>query len=357
MNSDHRNTIERRLLGVAKRGIKDHYDEKTALFNRIRTGEGFSRESSKLLLLHSLISLIGIGRHNAPAGIDFKRSLDRVVECSKAGSWEIRVGALLIWLLAQQKDPRTLDTAALIRKSRVRRAGTMETAWLVTGLSLAYDFTGRAAAGRALRFALDVLYTRFVNESGLFLHRHRDAASWDYRYHIGNFADQIYAVYALTHAAGVLKEEKSLRMAERCAQKLITLQGNMGQWWWHYNAPRGTVLQKYPVYSVHQDAMAPFALEALSRATGSDYTVAAQKGMEWIAGNNELREQMVAPSGNFVKRGIERIKPMKYLCRLFVLPTYFNSDAAPPGSFDHPSLLRVMDWEYSYHLGWLLYAH
>ena len=33
-----------------------------------------------------------------------------------------------------------------------------------------------------------------------------------------------------------------------------------GQWWWHYDVRDGSVVERYPVYSVHQHAMAPMAL-------------------------------------------------------------------------------------------------
>ena len=46
-------------------------------------------------------------------------------------------------------------------------------------------------------------------------------------------------------------------------------------------ARTGTVLEEYPVYAIHQDAMAPMALFALSRAGGPQHELTVTRGMEW----------------------------------------------------------------------------
>lgn len=74
-------------------------------------------------------------------------------------------------------------------------------------------------------------------------------------------------------------------------------------------------------------------------------------------GNNELNEEMIDSRGHYVKRGIERKKSLKYLCNLALLPTYFNLDIPMGERFDLPCHLRVMEWEHSYHLGWILYTY
>ena len=62
-----------------------------------------------------------------------------------------------------------------------------------------------------------------------------------------------------------------------------------GGWPWLFDAERGTVVERYEVYSVHQDAMAPMGLFELSEATGDPrYRDAAVRGLAWIHGDNEL---------------------------------------------------------------------
>jgi hypothetical protein len=73
------------------------------------------------------------------------------------------------------------------------------------------------------------------------------------------------------------------------------MQGPLGQWWWHYNIETGQISEEYPVFSVHQEAMAPMALLAYDRATGQNHREAIDRGLAWIAGNNELRKDLIDP--------------------------------------------------------------
>ena len=52
----------------------------------------------------------------------------------------------------------------------------------------------------------------------------------------------------------------------------------------------------YPVYSVHQHAMAPMALLDLRAAGGTDYMPAIAKGLQWLDSHPEKSEDMVSPS-------------------------------------------------------------
>lgn len=357
MNEKKPEDLVNRLKAVAARGLCRHFDEKTDLFDRILADGSTRRENPDLLLVHSLISLLGISRHKEKVAIDFGSSLERALETVIRAPWEIRCRSLMLWLLAKERDTRVFEILAGMKKRQILTAGTMETAWLVTGLAYAYEITKSKSILPELHFALKVLHGRFVADSGLFLHRKRENAPWDYRYHIGNFADQIYPIYALSLCYRIIGDLRSVKMAERCAARLIFLQGGMGQWWWHYNAPKGAVIQKYPVFSVHQDSMAPFSLTALSRISGTDYTAPAEKGLSWITGNNELKEEMINPGGQYVKRGIERKKKLRYLCNISLLPTFFNLNSKIRERFDTPRHLMVMDWEHSYHLGWILYTY
>ena len=70
-------------------------------------------------------------------------------------------------------------------------------------------------------------------------------------------------------------------MAIETADALCRLQGPAGQWWWIYDVERGTPAIRYPVYSIHQDAMGPMALLAVSLASEHkrDYTDAIWKSL------------------------------------------------------------------------------
>ncbi len=100
-----------------------------------------------------------------------------------------------------------------------------------------------------------------------FPHRIGGTQNW-YRAHVGSFADQIYPVQALARLHASADDPAALGAAEKVARLICRAQGRDGQWWWHYDARTGRVVERYPVYSVHQHAMAPMALLDLAEAGG-----------------------------------------------------------------------------------------
>src|SRR5207248_880072 len=107
---------------------------------------------------------------------------------------------------------------------------------------------------------------------GLFGHQAVRGVFGTLRGRIGTFADQVYPIYALTRFAQAFGEAKALACAVDCAEAICRLQGPLGQWWWHYDSRTGRVTSKYPVYSVHQDAMAPLALLPLGEIGARDFS-------------------------------------------------------------------------------------
>jgi hypothetical protein len=106
----------------------------------------------------------------------------------------------------------------------------------------------------------------------------------------------------------------------------------------------------YPVYSVHQQGMAPMALIAAEEATGHSFQEPIYKGLRWITGANELGEDMRDMSQNLIWRCIyPQGKHSKYLnmIRSFV--------GIPSGKFSATDL-KILYEDRPYELGWLLYA-
>ena len=65
------------------------------------------------------------------------------------------------------------------------------------------------------------------------------------------------------------------------------------------------MVERYEIYSVHQDAMAPMGLFELTEATGDPrYRDAATRGLAWIHGANELGLDMVDRENQLVLRSI-----------------------------------------------------
>lgn len=109
------------------------------------------------------------------------------------------------------------------------------------------------------------------------------------RKYVANFADQIYSVQALAFAAIADNHGAARDAADRAAARLVELQGPLGQWWWHYNPRSGDVAQSFPVYAVHQHAMAPMALMAAAAAGGTDQRDAVTLSHRWIKHNQTRR--------------------------------------------------------------------
>src|SRR5262249_19729316 len=93
-------------------------------------------------------------------------------------------------------------------------------------------------------------------ESGLFY----DSAH-GLRRRFSSCATQTYLTLA-SYVYGTFADDKRLLdIADACARKLISLQGADGEWPWFFDSDRGTVLDFYEVYTVHQYGMAPAFLE------------------------------------------------------------------------------------------------
>lgn len=346
----------RKLVGTAKKGLQKCYDRDTALFENRITEAGIRPERQGLLLTHSLISLLGISGYR-DVEVDYDRSVDTIFKmtCRTASLREL---SLLLWLLAKEKDGRAQEVFRRIDKipdDVVQRAETMEIAWLLTALVFEIKRKEDRPAQQKLANIFRILEARFIPETGLFLHRAKNKLR-DLRYGISNFADQIYSIYALSQCYGLSKQDRSLDMADQCALKIAALQGPQGQWWWHYNALTGDIHQKYPVFSVHQDAMAPFALMSLNAVSHHDYSRFISAGLRWMDSNNELNAPMIHSGLDFIKRGIERKSFFAKAHKLATLAFCVTSLKLALPRYDHPEYLKVMNWEYSYHPGWVLYA-
>ena len=166
----------------------------------------------------------------------------------------------------------------------------MEVAWWVLGLT--HAAASGMAVGAELDHAISVFTTRRSTSSPLFRHLGRGA-----RADLPNFATEIYSLLALAELARNDLLADAEQWAVELADVLIELRLADGGWPWLYRAGRATVVERYEIYSVHQDAMAPMALLALADVTGrDDYAVAAHDGLRWCYGNNELGVTTVDPA-------------------------------------------------------------
>jgi hypothetical protein len=269
---------------------------------------------------------------------DLMRALPRVTNLGDA--------ALVCWAGAEALHPDL--PRALDHLTRLDPAGppvhTVDAAWVVSALAAAG--TGGSHLERARERLLarpGLLYPHALGGPGL--------VPW-YRAHVGSFADQVYPIQALAR----LGDPEALRVAGETAARICAAQGDDGQWWWHYDARRGDVVEGYPVYSVHQHAMAPMALFDLADAGGTLHLDAIRKGLLWMLRRPETGERLVIDELGLTWRKVARRDPRKVVRGVRALATRLN-----PGM-----RLSVLDRVYPpvaidrecrpYEFGWLLYV-
>ncbi|MGW1589863.1 hypothetical protein [Streptomyces sp. NPDC002386] len=201
--------------------------------------------------------------------------------------------ALIAWAAADTGHPKLSD--ALDRMRALDEEGrpqyTVEAAWVLSALAAAH---GTVDVEDRLTAARDRLLRARIGNSPLFPHATGPGLVPWYRAHVSCFADQTYPLQALAraHACGDGDgDPEALAAAEACAARICELQGDGGQWWWHYDARTGGVVEGYPVYSVHQHAMAPTALFDLADAGGTDFAASVRKGLGWMTDVPELAGQ------------------------------------------------------------------
>lgn len=177
-----------------------------------------------------------------------------------------------------------------------------------------------------------------------------------FRAHVGCYADQVYPIQALARYFAATADRRALDAANRCAARIVELQGGAGQWWWHYDLRNGHVVEGYPVYSVHQHAMGPMALFDLHAMGGSDHREAIRSGLSWLQTHPETQSTLLDAATGAVWRKIGRREPRKAVRSLRAASTSMFRDLRM-GWLDRVFPAGVVDYECRpYELGWLLYA-
>jgi hypothetical protein len=223
-------------------------------------------------------------------------------------------------------------------------------AWMVSALVAARPHVDveqhlAAARGRLLAARGDVAYPHTIG-----------GGTPRYRAHVGSFADQVYPVQALARLHGSADDPEALATAEAVAGVVCTAQGDAGQWWWHYDSRTGGVVEGYPVYSVHQHAMAPMALLDLAEAGGTDHLDAICRGLRWMADRPETGAALVLDEPPITWRKVARGDRRKLVRGLQAASTRVRPGIHVPG-LERLYRPGTVDRECRpYELGWLLMA-
>jgi hypothetical protein len=348
------------LNALALRSLVSLFEEKEKLFSRrvTLTEDGFHREGTSRK--RTIIALLGLQRLAESGGAP---PLDvasiREVILGDTG-WVRSVGdlGLLIWFTAECVPERLgnllneLDFGkALDTYPDGRQARTRGLAWFLAGISHA-----RLACPGTLPDLTDLAVDTYhllqnnQSEGGIFGHATFPRflqQTFCNRY--GTFADQIYAIYALTTFARAFEIEEPLGSALGCANAVRALQGERGQWWFLYDKRTCRVVIRYPVFSLHQDGTAPVGLLALGEATGQNFHESIHKGLSWVAGANELGDDL-----RNLDRGLiwDSIGPRRRIANYWEVALDFMNLSRGP----KVQSLRIRYEVRPDHFGWLLYA-
>lgn len=340
----------RRLTETAAQALP-RMQQPSGLFCReVVKGDPRPHGESPRYTLMVLLGLLKAEEAGLAHGLDLG-AIDAAVQ-RELGSTRLTTGDLGLYLWADARAGAGRGDDLLVRlEPRLAGAAAcegMEIGWLVTGLAL-QAAAGARRAERLLRIALDRLVEN-QSPSGLFFQHGRR----DFRRRFPNFATQIYGVLALAETARLGLDHRAAAAARLAADRLLALQLPDGGWPWLLDARTGRVVERYEVYSVHQDAMAPMGLLALSEATGdARYARAALAGVPWLEGRNELTASFVLEEERMIYRSIRRRRPFD---RFWLYANTVSAAACGRARAGGGRLLELNPTDRPYHLGWILEA-
>ncbi len=375
-------TLIDRLSEISVRGLSEMYEPRSLSFPRtLREGaakRGLVAEG--MSVRYAAIAALGLSRlgeharRTVLAGRDVGDLVPGILGLALAGR-DPGAMALSVWAAVEVASATGPDVE-LAQPDRLARAldrlsghvrtattaSTVEHAWTLVAL------LGAARSGEATELAggedqlaeathrAARLLLAAQGPSGLFPHVLPADRLGRFRSHVGCFADQAYAVQALARYATATGDVAALQAAAGCADRLVARQGPHGQWWWHYDWRYGTVVERYPVYSVHQHALAPMALMELREAGGPDHRPAVAAGLRWLVERPESNAELIADELGVVWRKVGRHEPRKMVRKLRSAASARDPERqvrwldmlCPPGAVDRECR--------PFELGWLLYA-
>ncbi|MBN1345166.1 MAG: sugar transferase [Phycisphaerae bacterium] len=348
------------LRALCRRALPRMLDRQSGLFVHHLSREGGQDVLSGVSPRYTAIVLLGLCRDDPEAARevlgddDRTEMLVRLIDSSERTT-DLGEVALTLWAARAMSHPAS--DRALGRLEAMDPVGgdhpTVEVAWSLTALSIDSDRPGNTGMREGIASRLKA---SFGSESALFPHWPGGAEKSFWRGHVGCFADQVYPIQALSHYYSRTGDNEAIAAASSCAARICELSGPHGQWWWHYDVRTGRVIEGYPVYSIHQDAMAPMALFDLRAACGIDYRREVERGLSWVFRAPEVDGSLIDWDADVIWRKVARREWGKWSRTAQAFGSRIHPSVripgldlfAPPGRIDRECR--------PYHLGWLLYA-
>lgn len=350
-----------RFLNIAKRGLPRMH-RSGAFGHTLRAVKEKSDWTERLegdSLRYTAIAALGLShvdRATQQQVLDGDTAFDLAHVCAVRGTTSADMGAIALSAWAAAEAGRFHSVPLFRQLVQILASdtpiATVDCAWALSAGLAARQFGDT-------QDVVSLATTRLMSglsSSGLFPHMLPASASGRFRAHIGCFADQVYPIQALSRLHAAQQNAEALSAAEACAERICALQGPAGQWWWHYDTRNGDVVEGYPVYSVHQHAMAPMALLDLREAGGTDHSQAIIKGMRWLDEHPEVSMPLVASEKGVIWRKVGRREPRKVVRVLSAVTTALMPGRRIPGLNALFPPIRVDHECRPYELGWLIYA-
>lgn len=210
-----------------------------------------------------------------------------------------------------------------------------------------HDQKNWAHHSHRLKAYLDEYYS--CSETGLFYNSPKGV-----RRRFASFATGVYLTLACFHYGEFFEHEPSIKRALDCVQSLQKCQGPRGEWPWFYDVPSGKVLDIYPVYSVHQDGMAPAYLHHAIAHGHPGARESMLSSFYWILGENQIGCSMLAIDEGMIYRSQarnQRLQRGRRAARAAINCVFHRNT-----TLTDPKSLVVTPECRSYHLGWILWS-
>jgi hypothetical protein len=345
------------LRSLAMSGLPAMFDPGRGLcsFTVRRNGAALQRAGlSRRYTAITLLGLIGEDREQAAHALGGASIETVATHLVRTAGPEDSLGDLSLIAWAAQAAGRSAEAVW----ARINMLDPVASA--VPTVELAWTLSAAAADPRMLRSPLASDIAERLRESfsgGRLFPHHLGSAPAPGRAHVSCFADLVYPVLALAQYGARAGDDRAIACALEGAQTMCRHQGPDGQWWWHYDYRTGEVVERYPVYAVHQDSMAPMALFAAAEAAGTSFDGAIARGLRWLASAPELGGgSLIDRSAGLIWRKVARREPAKLSRYLQAGASRLSPHLRAPG-LDLLFPPQAIDYEdRPYHLGWVLYA-
>ena len=347
---------ETQFIGHCLRGLERMYIQSEQVFSAsylVKAGRATNLRHRDQEYRYTMNTLMGIHRVRAAGAevfFDVESCYRHLAAMVAQQSSSVENIAATVWAgrclgLEVPAEALSLFRGVLESAARSRKLTAQGLAWAIAACAEGTREYWDKANGLA-RVAIE----RYIHPHSMLV-RHLPAGvrgDW------ASFAASCYMSYAFLRLARQTADSAVRDIGLRIARTLVKLQGPRGQWAWFYHVPSGRVVDYYPVYSVHQHAMAPFfLLEAIDQGY-IEFRDPLVRGFRWVLGENELRQSMVDSQHHVIWRSAIRRETMSRLTR-FGRALGVAYVGLPSGIAGMESL-RINTECRSYELGWALWA-